>query len=142
MDCFKKLKQKLESGAGEIMAFQFSVILMMFIYLTILATAAYDNSMTVLEETSQKIARDIVTSKSFEEAKENATTDLNKINAPTIRDMQVLVEYSPGSEQEWKKGNYINVTVIGTIRNNIFYTWDEEEATTLMMIERSEEDET
>ena len=136
----KKVKNKLESGVGEFMAFQMCVILLMFIYLIILATAGYDNSLTVLEESSQKIARDIVTCQSFQEAQETAQEDLNKIEMPTIGDKRVIVEYSPGSEQEWKKGNYINVTVVGRIRNNIIRITEEKEAMTLMMIERNEDE--
>lgn len=90
-----------------------------------------------------KIARDVVTCSSMEEAEELAWQEANELFQDLSffdrSSMTVSVMYVPGSGEEWKKGNFINVTVTGYINAMGSLTGSYHESNIMMMIEHNEE---
>ena len=91
---------------------------------------------------SDQIARDIVVCESLDAAKELAKNEAEVFFGRTanieLKSLMVDVDYTMGSDREWKKGNYITLTIAGNINGFNMFVGNTYTTDTMMMIEKDE----
>lgn len=110
----------------------FLTILAYFVGFVIIQTAANDMDYAVISASRAAVVCD-----NMDSATERATEIANEVlqRNGMVSDIRVDVRYTPGSEQEWKKGNYIDVAVICKVHTIAPLVDDERHAKETIMIE-------
>lgn len=98
-----------------------------------------------MENAVSEIGRQVVTCDSIEEARADAQTiaeyifeDNHTITPGTVK---TKIKFAPGSDQEWKKGNFINIYLSAELVSTTPATSGVKEVSALLMIENDGEDE-
>ena len=88
------------------------------------------------------ISREIAICESLSDANEKAEEILNAYfhGSDTMPkdEIKISVDYTPGSDQEWKKGNYITIVLSIKIQNTDPFSSGIRETSNMVMIERDE----
>ena len=136
-------KSRWKQGGGEFLGYTVSVVLMCELFLLLVSFSLYQDAAMSLENAVAVISRDIVSCESLAEARERARRDaracLGEPAALPKDGIKVSVDYAPGSETEWKKGNYLTVCLTGEIVTYEPFTSGERKVSSLVMIERNGE---
>lgn len=134
------MRKKLRRGGGEFIGFAIGMIGLCTLILMLLGVFQLCMASSQLENAANLISRDIVSEESLDDARAKAQTDAENLlggyQAVDSGSINTEVEYAPGSDREWKKGNYIKlfITVKLNCRNPIVS--GKKTVSALVMIER------
>lgn len=131
-----------EKAAGEMLSWAFSLVGMLFLMMIVIGCIVLDHHLQDLDTVSQRIARDVVVCNSLTEAQKQAEMEAKKLmpKTPVVRNVKAYVQYAPGSEKKWKKGNYLFVTVSVRLRSGLPAVSGTHENSTMTMIEHIKDD--
>ena len=134
-----------KKGAGEFIGFTIASIGLLSFLIMILGVSLLNNTSEIMENAVSEIGRQVVTCDSIEEARADAQTiaeyifkDNHTITPGTVK---TEIEFAPGSDQEWKKGNFINIYLSAELVSTTPATSGVKEVSALLMIENDGEDE-
>lgn len=140
----KRLKQiNFKKGAVEALGFAIAAPLLLFIATFILATAQVTLALEDLERYNYTIARQVVVADSEKDAKKRAKDLQEHIIGDRygINPGNTKIKIKNLSEKhEWKKGNYVEVTLTAELNNILFKFYSRNyQNSIVMMIENSDE---
>lgn len=110
------MQKKFRKGGGEFIGFAIGMIFLCGILVAIINIFFVARTSNQLENSVDLIARKLVTEESLEDAQKSA----QKYAEAVLKDYMVVIKkdsvkaevsYTPGSDKEWKKGNFINVYI-------------------------------
>lgn len=139
MKQIKKINWK--EGAGEFIGFTVSVVFLMSFLLLIFGMFMQYRAMGDLDSAVMTISHDIVSCESLEEAQDMAEEEMTWLLGDTkympASRMQIRVGYASGSDQEWRKGNFITVSLSAYMNSYDPITKGTREVSAMAMIERN-----
>lgn len=134
--------KRLYKGSGTFLEYTITSVILTLILIIMVSIFIKRFSIENFELYSAQIARDIVTCTSLEEAQElaeeEAETFFSEISTIREDDINVFVEYAPGSPEEWRKGNFIVLYIEGKINPLVAMGTTNYNTRTLVMIEKNE----
>jgi len=136
------MKKKLRSGSGELLGFTMSALALLSITTLIIGCCLLHSALNYMDEVGRVIGRDVVVCESKSEAEKLAQKEAERAlsNVKYLSNISTSVEYAPGSENKWKKGNLVYITVSATVHSTTPLTSGPHVVYTLMMIERGKSD--
>ena len=109
------MRNKLRRGGGEFIGFAIGMIGLCTLILMLLGMFQLCMASSQLENAANLISRDIVSEESLNDARTKAQADADKLlggyQSIDSSSINTEVEYAPGSDREWKKGNYIKLFI-------------------------------
>lgn len=114
------MKKHLRKGGGELLGFSIGLVLFLWILSFFVGLIITENALNDMEYAVIMASRKAIVCDSMDNAKEESGKIVQEIMARNhaVSNIQVDIRYTPGSEQEWKKGNYIDVAVLGEIHTS------------------------
>lgn len=125
-----------KKGSGTFLEFSIVSLMMTCILIFIVHLFSTNSTIADIDLYSSQIARDVVVCSSMEEARAMAETEAEGFLSSVVENLVVTVSYYAGSEQEWKKGNYIVVDIEGYIKGYSQGERDYYQHYSLVMIEK------
>lgn len=136
----KGKKISLISGTGTFLEFSITAVMLTFVLLIIISIFMKRYAIENFDLYTNQIARDIVVCESLDEAQKLAQKEADEFFSRTNnidRDSIIIeVEYTVGSPEEWKKGNYITVDIRGKICSLGMFISNDYSSSIIMMIEK------
>lgn len=134
-----------EHGGGTFIGYAIAMTSFCTILVLLLGLFQITRTNTQLEHAADKISRDIVVCESLDEARALAQEELEAYMQGfmiPIKEDHLLAEvyYNPGSEEEWKKGNFINLLLTAEYDYHVPLISGTRTVTAMVMIEKSEEE--
>lgn len=130
-----------KKGGGEYIGYSISMVLLSYLFILIISFMILNSAMGTIENASALISRDIVTCSSLDEAREKAQKEAEQylsqcgnIQSDSIR---ADVGYAAGSDTEWEKGNFLEVTITGYVQTCEPFTSGNKVSSATIMIENS-----
>lgn len=138
-------KAKWEYGGGTFIGYAIAMTSFCTILVLLLGLFQIARTNSQLEHAADKISRDIVVCESLEEARTLAQEELEAYMEGfmiPVKEDHILAEvhYNPGSDEEWKKGNFINLLVTAEYESRVPFISGTRTVTAMVMIEKSEEE--
>lgn len=134
-------KIDFKKGGGTFLEFSITAVFLTSILIMIVNIFIRRYAIENFELYTTQISRDIVVCSSLDEAQtkaekeaENLFKDNSNIDYSTLT---VEVEYALGSEERWKKGNYIVLTITGDVTGHSDYLPTKYESSNMVMIEKN-----
>ena len=111
-------KIDFKKGASEMIGFSIALIIILNIFAYLLSMVVIQDALADMTFAVNTASREAIVCDSMESATQTATDVVNELiqRNGAITETRVDVRYTPGSEQEWKKGNFIDVAIICKIR--------------------------
>ena len=139
---FADFRKWIKSGAGEFIGFSFSALILTSILIIIIGAVTLQDALQYMNAVNRQLARDIIVCEDLEDAQKTAQSNAEAYmkNKPSIRSVKTEVCYVPGTEEEeWKKGNFVNITLTCRITSISPFTTGVYDSMVMMMIERTED---
>ena len=137
----KKKKVDWKKGSGEFIGFTISCVFLSLFLALIIGVTILNNTGEVMENAVSEIGREIVVCESLEEARSQAQSMAEQVLGPydSIRaeTIEADVDYAPGSDTEWKKGNFIKVFLSAELVSSSPATSGVKEVSAMLMIEKN-----
>lgn len=133
----------LKKGGGEFVGFAISMFFLTSILITIIGAVVLQDSLQYLNMVNQQLARDVIVCENIDDAQETAEKNAKEYfkYKKSISDEKVDVFFTPGSEEKWKKGNYITVLISVKIKSISPFTSGRYTSMVITMLERTEKNE-
>lgn len=137
-------KPNMRRGAGEMLSFVITLFLMLYILLLLTGLCITFAVSIQMEHIATEIARDIVVCSSLDEAQEQAQQEARVMERDMmfvkVNSVSADVDYVYASEQEWAKGNYIQLTIHAYVKSTEPMTRGWKSIDNIIMIEHGEGD--
>lgn len=135
-------KTDWRKGEGEFLGGVISIIFLCYLLFIILGLFNFYNTSISMDNALTEISRDIVVCTSLDEARDTAREEaedyLEKIGNIRKESISAEVDFAAGSiDEEWRKGNFIDITISAYINTSEPFTSQTKTATTTVMIERN-----
>lgn len=135
------MKISFKKGAGEFMGFAICIPIVIGLFISTYGVVIFGLSMQTLDDVSSRAARAAVVGTSYDDAQKKAekaaSEYLSGSSNGSVSNVKVKVEPAEAKVQEWKRGNYIKVTVSEYIQTLTPFTSGTRQQTTIIMIERN-----
>lgn len=127
----------LKRGSGTFLEFSITAVMLTSILLMIVNLFIKRYAIEDFELVANQISRDIVVCSSIEQAKEKADKEAQSLAdmVSHVNYLETEVNFAPGSDEEWKKGNYILIKLKGVIAGYSRFVPSEYVTERLVMIE-------
>ena len=129
-------------GTGEFIGFALTSVILLGIFIIIIGVVLLNNTSEIMDNAVSEIGRQVVTCDSIDDARRDAQMiaddifqDNKSIVPGTVR---VEVEFSLGSDTEWKKGNFITVFLSAELISTTPATSGVKEVSAMLMIENND----
>ena len=134
-------KRKLQKGSGEFIGFSISMVGLCSFLVFFIGFYLFFQTTLAMENAANLVGRDVVVCESLEEAEELAQDGAETLLSgyQGLENIRAYVDYTPGSDEEWKKGNFITVTIMADMTFSVPMVDSTKTVTNVVMIERSEE---
>lgn len=138
-------RKKWERGGGTYIGYAIAMTSFCTILILLIGLFQIARTSTQLEHAADKISRDIVVCESLEEAQILAQEELEAYMEGfmiPIKEDHILAEvyYNPGSDAEWKKGNFINLLLTTEYDSRVPFISGTRTVSAMVMIEQSEKE--
>lgn len=128
-------------GGGEFVGYSISMVFLSYLFILIISFMILNSAMGTIENASALISRDIVSCSSLEDAQERAQKDaeayLKQCGNIKSDSIKAEVGYAAGSDTDWQKGNFLEVTISGYVKTCEPFTSGVKISTATIMIENS-----
>ncbi len=135
---------KWRKGAGTFIGYTIAAIGLTYFLILIIGFSILNNAYEGMEDAAFLIGRDVVTCESLEEAQEKAQDEAKTLlgHYGCLKKDSIIayVEYAPGSEEKWMKGNFIKIYLEAKVKTNEPITSGTKSCSSMFMIERNSND--
>ena len=133
-------KEKWEQGLGGFIGFTVCIVLLFSILMLLIHFFVYFRDIQEADQALSYISREIAVCESLDEANKKAEelidTYFHGSGTMPKEKMMIKVDYAPGSDTEWEKGNYVVVILSVRIENTDPFSRGIRETSNMVMIER------
>ena len=137
-----KRKINFKKGAGEIIAFTVSAVILTSFLLLMIGMFSMDQSIKTMDEVAGTVARDIVVCENLEQAEKKCEKNAKKYlkYEHNLSNIKTDVKFTDGFPKLWTRGNFVTITITADIHTaspvtNIKHA----KTSTIAMIERGDE---
>ena len=135
LDRLKKID--FRKGGASLLELSITTVLLASLLLIIVGLFTKKYTTENVNLLADQMARKIVVCSSLDEAEQYIDDNKDVFDMDFVEDMEIYIDYVPGGEEVWKKGNFINITFHGKINSISAFTDTTYNVTITKMIEHN-----